>query len=210
MSRLYLVRNGVPYDTAMTMDDDWAARARRHLRRTGRGGVRLRKSLLEAGQVSQSFASMAHLATHLARIAVAEHEMQHEALERCAKLVEKRAKAKLGEYQDAAGPFAGWAELADATKADRAAKGFPDDEPLLRTGALRDSIGHTVRDSVAQIGSDSDIAVYQELGTRHIPPRSFLGGAMAESLSEVKQIVGESAVAALVGKGVFNRRLGIE
>ena len=25
MSRLYLVKNGVPYETAMGMDDDWAA-----------------------------------------------------------------------------------------------------------------------------------------------------------------------------------------
>ena len=25
MSRLYLVKNGVPYETAMDMDDDWVA-----------------------------------------------------------------------------------------------------------------------------------------------------------------------------------------
>ena len=25
MSRLYLVKNGVPYEQAMSMDDDWAA-----------------------------------------------------------------------------------------------------------------------------------------------------------------------------------------
>jgi HK97 gp10 family phage protein len=160
--------------------------------------------------VSKSFGSLAHLATHLAGIAVAQHEMEKSALEKCAKLVEKRAKEKLGEYQDAAGPFAGWAPLAESTMSDRSRQGFPEDEPLLRTGALRDSIEHTVADGVAQVGSDSDVAVYQELGTRHMPPRSFLGGAAAEKLEEIKGIIGESAVAALVGEHVHNRRMEIE
>ena len=159
--------------------------------------------------MTRHFGSLTHLAAHLAGIAVAQHAMEHKALEKCAKLVEKRAKAKLGEYQGAAPPFAGWADLADATKADRVSKGFSEDDPLLRTGALRDSIGHVVKDSVAHVGSDSDITVYQELGTKHIPPRSFLGGAMAESLEEVREIVGESAVVALVGEQVFNRRMSI-
>ena len=154
--------------------------------------------------------SLTGFAEHLGKMALAEHAMERSALEKCAKLVEKRAKAKLGEYQDASGPFAAWANLADSTVADRERQGYPSDEPLLRTGALRDSIGHTVKDSVAQIGSDSDIAVYHELGTKHMPPRSFLGGAMAESLDDVKQIIGESAVAALVGQQVVNRRLEIE
>ena len=85
-----------------------------------------------------------------------------------------------------------------------------EDDPLLRTGEFRDSIEHTVQDSVAQVGSNNDVAVYQELGTNRIPPRSFLGGAMAEKLGDVKQIIGESAVAALVGEHVFNRKMEIE
>lgn len=150
------------------------------------------------------------LALKLGEIAVHQHEMEHHALEKAAKVVKKRAKAKLGEYQEAAGPFVGWAELAESTKADRVAQGFPEDEPLLRTGAMRDSIEHTVADGEAQVGSNSDIAVYQELGTERTPPRSFLGGAAAESVDTIIGIVGDLAVTALVGKGVHGGKMLIE
>lgn len=159
--------------------------------------------------MTRHFGSLTHLAAHLTHVAATQHAMERGALEECAKLVETRAKAKLGEYQDAAPPFAGWADLADATKADRERQGFPEDDPLVRTGALRDSIGHTVADGAAHVGSNSDVAVYQELGTDRIPPRSFLGGAMAESLGEVRGIIGREAVAALVGEQVFNKRMRI-
>ena len=154
--------------------------------------------------------SLTDLIAHLAKIELAQHAMERHALEKCARLVEKRAKAKIGEYQPQSGPFAAWAELSDATKNDRARHGYADDDPLLRTGGMRDSIEHTVADGVAQIGSNSDIAVYQELGTAHIPPRSFLGGAMADSVDEIKEIVGGSVKAALVGEHVFNRKMEIE
>ena len=117
------------------------------------------------------------------------------------------AKEKIGEYQDEAGPFVAWAELAESTKADRTRQGFPEDEPLLRTGEMRDSIEHQVEVPVAQVGSNSDIAVYQELGTQHIPPRSFLGGAAVEKLDDIMKIVGEHAVAALVGEKVHEGRM---
>ena len=160
--------------------------------------------------MSKSFGSLAHLAAHLGTLVVAEHEMEHRALERCAKMVEKHAREKVGEYQPETGPFAAWAGLADSTIADRERQGFAADEPLLRTGALRDSIEHTVQDSEAQVGSNSDIAVYQELGTKNMPPRSFLGGALADKLDDVRKIVGQEAVAALIGEQVFNRRQEIE
>lgn len=160
--------------------------------------------------MTRHFGSLTHFALHLAHVAAGQHEIERNALEQCAKLVKKRAKAKLGDYQDAAGPFAGWAELADATKSDRERQGYSPDDPLLRTGGLRNSIEHTVKDSAAHVGSNSDIAVYQELGTKNMPPRSFLGGAMAESLKDVREIIGQEAVAALVGDQVFNKRMRIE
>lgn len=150
------------------------------------------------------------LATKLGEIALQQHEMEQHALEKAAKLVEKRAKEKIGEYQDQAGPFIAWPDLAESTKADRARQGFPEDEPLLRTGEMRDSIEHTVGNGEAQVGSNSDIAVYQELGTQHIPPRSFLGGAVVDEMDRIIKIVGDDAVAALVGKGVHGGRLEIE
>ncbi len=153
---------------------------------------------------------LTELALKLGEIALKQKEMEHHVLETAAKAVEQRAKAKIGEYQQEAGPFVGWAELAAFTKADRVAKGFPEDEPLLRTGKMRDSIEHQVDGNEAQVGSNSDIAVYQELGTAKIPPRSFLGGAAVEMMPRIIELIGESATAALVGKEVHNGRIEIE
>lgn len=157
----------------------------------------------------KQFGDMGSFAAHLLTAAAAVKQAEHKLLDRVGKDVKKRAKGKIGEYQDAAPPFAGWAELADSTKADRLRQGYPEDEPLLRSGEMRDSVGHTVHGNEVTIGSNSDKAVWQELGTEHIPPRSFLGGAMAEELPRLKEILGEGTVAALVGKDVFQGKLPI-
>lgn len=144
---------------------------------------------------------------HLGVLGAGQHPAGHHALEQAARLVEAEAKAEIGHYQAEAAPFVAWAELAQATKDDRAAQGFPEDEPLLRTGDLRDSISHTVEMSgaghgEAVIGSPSEIAVYQELGTQKIPPRSFLGGALVRKTHEVVDMLGHGVTAGLLGEGV--------
>ena len=75
---------------------------------------------------------------------------------------------------------------------------------------MRDSITHTVRDGEAHVGSDDDKLVYFELGTVNQPPRSVLGGAVVEEMDKIIATVGESAVAALVGEKVFNKRMVID
>lgn len=125
----------------------------------------------------------------------------HRGLEKAARIIESEAKAEIGTYQGQAGPFAAWQELADATKADRVAQGFKENDPLLRTGDMRDSIGHVVSGHEAAVGSDSDIAVFQEMGTSKIPPRSFLGGAAFRKAEDVAKVLGHSAVMGLVGRG---------
>lgn len=132
----------------------------------------------------------------LAAFAIGVHEAREHALEEAAKIIEKEAKRVIGTYDY------DWPQLADATQTDRANKGFPPNEPLLRTGELRDSIEHTVHaeDGEADIGSDSDIAVYQELGTAGggwggpIPPRPFLAGAAAHKTDEVVEEMGKALV----------------
>ena len=144
------------------------------------------------------------LAGFIAFLANAPHEIEeasHRGLEKAARIVEAEAKREIGTYQGQAGPFAAWAELTEATKADRVAKGFTENDPLLRTGDMRDTIGHRVAGHEAVVGSDSDIAVYQELGTSRIPPRSFLGGAAFRKAEEVAQTLGHAAVLGLVGRG---------
>ena len=160
----------------------------------------------------RQFNGMASFAEHLLTLMAAEEIASRAALGKCARLVEKTAKDKIGEYQEQTGPFIAWPELAESTKADRVAHGFTEDEPLLRTGDMRDSISHVISTSglEAQIGSNDDKAVWQELGTQHIPPRSFLGGAVSDKLPEIKEILAGSLVAALVGEKVVEGGLLIE
>jgi hypothetical protein len=115
------------------------------------------------------------------------------ALEIGAKIIQAEAKRVIGTYDY------GWPQLAESTQADREAEGFPANEPLLRTGEMRDSIEYTVHADVgeADIGSNSDIAVWQELGTSNIPPRPFLAGAAAHKGDEVAKLIGEVMVAAM-------------
>lgn len=126
------------------------------------------------------------------------------AMERACQVVEHEAREEIGSYQGAAAPFPAWAELADSTKADRVRQGFPENDPLLRTGEMRDSIGHSVVATgvgtvEGTVGSTSQIAVYQELGTDRIPPRSFLGGALMREEAVVVKILGDAAHWALTG-----------
>lgn len=117
--------------------------------------------------------SFSDLASRLSHIANAEGDTAY--LEAVGSKIEKDAKEIIGHYQRSdTGPFPEWEELAPSSKADRVSKGFTPNDPLLRTGALRDSINHEVRGRSVAVGSDLDIAIYQEMGTATIPPRPFL------------------------------------
>lgn len=87
-------------------------------------------------------------------------------------MVEAQAKEAIGGYRY------GWQELAESTQDDRERKGYSRDEPLLRTGALHDSIHSraelTPYGAAGVVYSDDMIAAYQEMGTDRIPPRPFL------------------------------------
>ncbi len=134
----------------------------------------------------------------------------HEALERVAVKVEATAKAEIGEYQDAIGPFQNWAELADSTKEDRVRKGYTENDPLLRSGELRNSIGHETSDLETVIGSTSDIMVYQEFGTSRIPPRPVMGPAAERNRDYILAELGGAVVAGLLGTGRIHPSLGYD
>ena len=122
------------------------------------------------------------------------------ALDAAAASIEREAKAEIGTYQRSnMGPFDPWAELKDATKAERVRLGFTPNDPLLRTGDLRDSIAREVHGLEAVVGSDSDVMVYQELGTRTIPARSVLGLAASRKTQDVLRLVGQSVQVAFLG-----------
>jgi HK97 gp10 family phage protein len=139
----------------------------------------------------------------------AEIPMAHKrALEKAAEIIETEAKAEIGHYQGAAGPFAAWPELDDKTKADRVRQGFTENDPLLRTGEMRDSIGTVIEGDEAHVGSNDDKAVWQELGTEHIPPRSFLGHAAVTKSKEVSEIIGREIFGLLTGESMLDGATG--
>ncbi len=156
-----------------------------------------------------TFDSPLAFALHLAERAAAVEVAIHEGLDLAAAVVEREAKDQIGSYQDATGPFPAWQELAASTKADRVRQGYPENEPLLREGDLRDSIAHEVSGLEAVIGSESDIASYQELGTTTIPPRPFLGPAALKSKERIGKILGLAVAEALMyGDADYSVRLG--
>jgi HK97 gp10 family phage protein len=128
------------------------------------------------------------------------------AVKKAAKIIENQAKSEIGVYQPAIGEFDAWAELSASTKQDRSSKGYPENNPLLRSGKLRDSIESTAQGLEAAIGSNLDIAVWQELGTENIPPRTFLGTAAEFSKKKIKKLIGKSAIEGMLGvSGLGNK-----
>ena len=154
--------------------------------------------------------SLIDMAVKVAEAEVAIHVEARKALERVAVKVENTAKAEFGEYQDAIGPFPEWTELADSTQAERGRLGFPENEPLLRTGELRDSISHEVHELTATIGSTSDIMVYQEFGTERIPPRPVLGPAAEANHETIVRELGGAVVKGLIEGAAIHRSLGYD
>jgi HK97 gp10 family phage protein len=131
--------------------------------------------------------SLTGLATFLTEAMVEMDHAKHEALEKAAKIVEDGSKKAIGTYEF------GWPPLAESTLEKKAA-----DTPLLETGELRDSIRHEVDGDTARIGSDLDYALYQEVGTSRIPPRSFLMQSAVHHRDEIVQEIGETMVTKLV------------
>ncbi len=100
----------------------------------------------------QSFAAFCAVGGELVRdIEIAKKT----ALHAMAQLIVAEAKKVLGTYDY------DWPQLAPSTQADRVQAGFAANEPLLRTGELRDSIEYTIiSDHEAEVGSDPDLALF--------------------------------------------------
>lgn len=105
------------------------------------------------------------------------------------KALQKEAKDKIGHLQD------GWAPLADSTKRDKERQGYvfnADYNPLYRTGELRDSIHYVfnVESQTLFLGSDSQVMVWQEEGTRNIPPRPVISTTMYQVQPLINYVFG--------------------
>jgi hypothetical protein len=140
--------------------------------------------------------TLAQFAQHITRAAHVMPQLEERTLRISGARLARISRSYIGHYQNFSGPFGAWAPLSVNTLLGGVSPtgyhyrgkielGFsPPDNPLLRTGALRDSIDFTVEHRAAIIGSPDPVARYQEFGTqntpRHIaiPPRPFIGPAV--------------------------------
>ena len=131
--------------------------------------------------------SLTGLAAFVAAASAEMTHAKHTALEKAAVIVEEGSKKAIGTYEF------GWPPLAASTLEKKGA-----DTPLLETGAMRDSIHHEVEGDTARIGSDMDIALYQEVGTSRIPARSFLMGSAVHHKDEIVHAIGQTVATKLI------------
>lgn len=153
---------------------------------------------------------MLEFSEKLIKLSLAEPIALNKGLKIVANKIKKTAQNKIGHYQDQVGPFQDWAPLAQSTENEKERLGFNREEPLLRTGELRDSIECEVKFLEAVIGSKSDIAAYQEFGTKYIPPRPFIGPAAYENKEKIKKILGAAVVSGLIEGAPIHRLLGYD
>lgn len=146
--------------------------------------------------------SLSEFAATLAEFVAEEEHRTHRALDAAAAIVQSEAKAELGTYQDAAESLPAWAELANSTKKDRLRQGYTENDPGLRSGAMRDSIGRTIERREAHVGSNDEHLVYFELGTSKQPPRPVLAGSLIRRTDDVIGVIGRHFVRHLTGKDV--------
>lgn len=120
-------------------------------------------------------------------------------LTKAAKAIEIEAKTEIGHYQEGAGSFVGWAELADSTKDQRVKLGFSENDPGLRTGDMQQSIESAAEYNAAVVGSDSEKLVWFDQGTSKQPSRSVLGIAAIHKTDVAVDVVAGSVAHALAG-----------
>lgn len=108
------------------------------------------------------------------------------------KEIEETAKEEIGVYQPAVGPFEAWAPLAESTKADRVRSGYTEDDPLERSGELKNSIESEVVGLAGLVGTKSEIGFWHEVGTSSIPPRPFIGPAYVRKIDPLMESIGQA------------------
>jgi phage gpG-like protein len=144
--------------------------------------------------MTMRFNSLGAFAAHLLTIEADLKVTEEVCVEKACRMVEKEAKRAIGTY------LFDWTPLQPETVA-RKARG---DTPLLETGELRDSIQHVVgregTEVVGYVGTNDPIAKYHELGTRTIPPRSFLGEAAMRKEHKIHEMM-ERTIAATLDRG---------
>lgn len=153
------------------------------------------------------------MAQHAATLTLEVEGALHEMLVVATKELLGETRKTFGEYQAGSGVYPDWPELAQATKDDRAAQGYTENDPLLRTGDLRDSYYAQVEGLQGGVGSDEEKALAMEVGDpRHnVPARSTLGLTFARAEEQTFKRSGDSLAAIIMyGRGRTRRRINSE
>jgi phage gpG-like protein len=122
--------------------------------------------------------------------------IEHAVIVRACQLVCEAARDAIGKEHDY------WPALQPETVAERLRAGYAADQPLLRTGELKNSISWRAEGLTGLVGSDNDKAVYHELGTSSIPPRPFLVPAAQQMEHRIVDMAGRAAAAVIGGRGL--------
>ena len=159
----------------------------------------------------KAFSDLGVFGAFLAAQAVEVEHAAHSALEHGAAIIRDEARMRIGTYQGTTGPFAEWANLTEYTQTRRVELGYAPDDPLLRSGELRDAITseRTGNQAVAGVREDAaggdgrdigKIAIWMEQGTDRIPARAFLGPAGFVKAKDVAELIGHAVTASLAGE----------
>lgn len=133
--------------------------------------------------------SLSGLADVLARAAADVRIESELAVVAVAKEIQAGAKEKIGHYQPESHGFTEWAPLTEATQDSRSKQGYTPNDPLDRSGELRDSIDMRAEGNGAIVGTPLEKGLWMENGTETIPPRPYLGPAAAEKAEKIGEIM---------------------
>ncbi|OGB23355.1 MAG: hypothetical protein A3I66_01435 [Burkholderiales bacterium RIFCSPLOWO2_02_FULL_57_36] len=146
----------------------------------------------------REFNDLSSFILHFATLEVAVQKSAERALDRSLQVIEETAKAEIGHYQPAAGPFNEWAQLAESTLKHHERMGVGD-SPLLVTGELYASIEHERSGGEGVVGTKLEKGKWQEFGTDKIPPRPFMGPAAYVNKENIEKIMARGVTAGLIG-----------
>jgi phage gpG-like protein len=136
----------------------------------------------------------------VAKLKAIEHDMDAlgpAIIRKACEMVAEEARRVIGEGYDY------WPALKPETLARKMMN-----TPLLETGELRASIEWTSSGLEGAVGSNNDKAVWHELGTARIPPRSFLMGAAIEMEPQIHVLFKRAVIAVIAGRGLHSSELG--
>lgn len=154
--------------------------------------------------------SLGEMAIALIEADIVVREAQHKGLVRIGEAIERTAKADIGHYQTATGPFPEWPELADSTKEDRIKQGYSENDPLERSGDFKETFDHETSALETVIGTPDERGPWFEFGTSKMPARPVLGPAAFRNKDKIAEIIGVATVSGLVGADQIHKALGYD